>query len=203
MSLGLIDKIKERLAEREAKDIEKNIDKMQEDAEHGRKNVDGSINLDSHDFRMPECMPMDVRMTDRIWKNDVEIFLETVWNTIEPKMKEEHELSPEVRELKKLFDRLMRLEGTHTGAKKRWKIIGGLLCFLLEYDLAYRWRLKWALKDFDWSKWEYTPEDAYWLNIRRDYADPPEKLWDEEYIREWQKENYGEILWGDGADDDS
>jgi len=190
--MGLIDNIKKRLAKREAKDLEGGLQKLQEKGERGQKNLDGSVNVEGRDFRMPECMPTDVRAFDRIWKNDVEIFLETVYDTIKDMEKPDRRLSPEVHELKKTFDSLERIDSNNS---KRWRVIGGLICFLLEYDLAYRWRMKWALKDFDWSKWDYTPEDAYWLSKRID-VEPPEERWSEEYCVEWQKKNYGEVLWG-------
>lgn len=198
--MGLIDKIKKRLAEREANDLKDGLQELRENAEKGRKNLDGSINLEDHDFRMPECMPIDVRVLDRIWKNDVEIFLETTYDTIKDMEKSDAELSDEVYELKKAFERLRKVEDSQR-MKRLWKIIGGLICFLLEYDLAYRWRIKWTLDQMDLSTWDYTPEDAYWLNKRID-VEPPEVRWSEDEIEEWQKEEYGEVVWEGSEDSD-
>ena len=68
----------------------------------------------------------------------------------------------------KAFDKLIALEETGR-MKKLFKRIRDLICFLLEEDTSYRWRVQLFLtKLLDIKKLKMTKTDMFWFGTRKD-----------------------------------
>ncbi len=195
--MEVVNKIKRRLIERNVKKAFQRYGDVvsaptAKGLEKGHRNSDGSTTLEGHPFRMPACMTMRENVVDFLWKDDVKLFTMTIYDVLGDVLTRRlQHLSPEVQELYNAFDRLRRAEKIQKAAD-RWAVVRDLLSYFLDTDLAYRWRIMWALKDVDWSKWAYTPEAAYWLS-KRINVKPPLEEFGRQYVREWCLKNYGEI----------
>jgi hypothetical protein len=77
-------------------------------------------------------------------------------------------LSPAVKEVHRMFEVLKELE-TSPGMVQFWGDVQVLVCFFLEEDLAYRWRLQVLAEHIDLEKLKPSEEDRYYLENKTDF----------------------------------
>lgn len=73
------------------------------------------------------------------------------------------------KELYKGFDKLIALE-PNPRMHSLWRSIRDLLCYFLQEDTSYRFRIQLLLTELiDINKLKLTPSDEYWLGTRADF----------------------------------
>lgn len=82
--------------------------------------------------------------------------------------KKPEELTPAVKEIYRLFDVLKERENS-PAMVQMWDDLRVLVCFFLEEDLAYRWRLQVLAEHVDLEKLKPSEEDRYYLERKKDF----------------------------------
>lgn len=94
--------------------------------------------------------------------NEVFAELEKTFDGMKYDMLPVEKMAPSVRELWRVFELMENAEVT-PDMKGRIALIRKILCFFLQEDDAYRFRMQWMFEFFDLSKMKLTKADKYYF----------------------------------------
>lgn len=91
------------------------------------------------------------------------IVLSTIYKQLKPHLPDTpHYYSRAVREIYRLFT--LAMERDLPGMKERWRMIREIVCFFLEYDDAYRFRVQDILSELNKKQIKLDEIDQYWFS---------------------------------------
>lgn len=90
------------------------------------------------------------------------------WIALRDNIPETNLYSRPVREVHRVMSLVREREG-NTEMRGKWTEIRDIICMMLEFDDAYRFRLMDAMKEINLKEFEFTEADRYWATKKWKY----------------------------------